>query len=376
MTKRVAILFGTRPEAIKLAPVILALRRVPGITVEVCVTGQHKEMLGPILRLFGIAPDVDMRLMRANQGLADFVARCLRSLDRYFALAKPDFVLVQGDTSTVLAGCLASFYHRVPIGHVEAGLRTGAKYSPFPEEMNRVLTSRLSDYHFAPTEGAARNLMEEGVPKDRVYVTGNPVVDALLMAAAKIREAPPRIPALPRDLFGGTRNRPIVLVTGHRRENFGDGFKNICTALLILSERFPKVQFVYPVHLNPNVKEPVYRYLGGRANIHLIEPLPYLSFVALMDRAKLVLTDSGGVQEEAPSLGKPVLVMRDCTERPEGVTAGNARLVGTSVERIVESVRELLTDRKAYDAMAQARNPYGDGKAGLRIAQAVASFLG
>lgn len=369
--KRVVVLFGTRPEAIKLAPVIVALRKRRGVDVSICVTGQHKEMLEPILDFFGIVPDVNLGLMRSDQTLGGFTARALEAVDAYLRRVRADFVLVQGDTSTVLGGCLAAFYNRVPVGHVEAGLRTWRKYAPFPEEMNRVLASRLADYHYAPTVGAARNLSAEGIPRERIYVTGNPVVDALLAVAERAKKCRPRIPSLPAGVLDRDNRTEIVLITGHRRESFGKGLKNICRALRRLSDAFPEVAFIYPVHLNPNVKRPVYEALGGRRNIFLIDPLPYLGFVALMDRARLILTDSGGVQEEAPSLGKPVLIMRETTERPEGVEAGGARLVGTETDAIVANVTELLSNREAYDAMAKARNPYGDGRAGERIAGAV-----
>ncbi len=366
MAMKISLIFGTRPEAIKLCPLITAMRDHPYLEPHVCVTGQHREMLDQVLEVFGVKPDVDLVLMRSDQTLGELTSRAVRAVDRCLATAKPGMVIVQGDTTTAFCASLAGFYHQIPVGHVEAGLRTWKKYSPFPEEINRVLATRLADYHFAPTEQSKRNLLAEGVSEDRVFVTGNTVIDALLAAVEKIREAPPEIPGLPSDLLNDCE-RSLVLVTGHRRENFGEGFHSICKAISNLAGRFTKVEFVYPVHLNPNVREPVYRLLGNRNNIHLVEPLGYLPFVALMNRAKVVLTDSGGVQEEAPSLGKPVLVMRDTTERPEAVAMGTARLVGTDPHVITESVSRLLTNVDAYARMANAVNPYGDGQACSRI---------
>ena len=388
MTK-LAVIFGTRPEAIKLAPVILALKRDADITCEVCVTGQHREMLDQMLEVFGIVPDVDLDLMVHDQTLADLTARSIVAVERYLAKSKPDMVLVQGDTTTVFCSSLAAFYRRVPVGHVEAGLRTGNFNAPWPEEMNRVLTSHLASLHFAPTEWARQNLLKEHVPDETIFVTGNTVVDALFFTLDKVRSVRPHIEELPEflqpnspDNNGGPR---VVLITGHRRENFGNGFESICTGIAKLARRFPEVHFVYPVHLNPNVREPVLRILGeaaqngtgsGGRNVHLIKPLPYLPFAALMERATLLLTDSGGVQEEAPSLGRPVLVMRETTERPEAITAGTARLIGMSSEKILEEVSRLLTDSAAYEKMSRAHNPYGDGRAGSRIVEACRTFLG
>jgi UDP-N-acetylglucosamine 2-epimerase (non-hydrolysing) len=372
---RISLIFGTRPEAIKLAPVIRALREHAAFEPRVCVTGQHREMLRQTLEAFEIKPDVDLDLMQTNQTLADLTSRAISALDHYFDHERPELVLVQGDTTTTFAASLAAFYHRVRVGHVEAGLRTGDKYSPFPEEINRVLTTRLADYHFASTEQARRNLLAEGVAPERIFLTGNTVIDALEFALGKVRKDPPAVPGLPSTLMEAGRARgaeqPLVLITGHRRENFGAGFESICQAVVDLSERFPETAFVYPVHLNPNVREPVFRRLTGRRNVFLIEPLSYLPFVALMDRATLILTDSGGVQEEAPSLGKPVLVMRDTTERPEAVAAGAARLIGTQADQIIAEVSRLLTDPSARAAMAQPVNPYGDGQASARIIQAL-----
>ena len=351
--KKIMVVLGTRPEAIKLCPVVLALRSNPFFDCHVCVTGQHKEMLYQVLDAFGVEPDIDFGLMRPNQTLGELTARAITALDGYLAKEKPDIVMVQGDTTTVLAGALSAFYHHIPVAHVEAGLRTWNMESPWPEEANRVLTTRLAKWHFCPTETNRQNLLKDGVDSSRIYVTGNTVIDALMIAKGKVR-----------NIVDGKRR---VLITGHRRENFGCGFEHICMAIKKLATEFSDVEFIYPVHLNPNVQEPVHRLLDGHSNVSLIAPQPYLSFVELMKNAYLILTDSGGVQEEAPSLGKPVLVMRDTTERPEAVTAGTVKLVGTDVESIYSEVRRLLLDRQAYVQMASAINPYGDGHAVDRI---------
>jgi UDP-N-acetylglucosamine 2-epimerase (non-hydrolysing) len=368
----VSVIFGTRPEAIKLAPVVLALRRCTGLTCEVCVTAQHRQLLDQVLRVFEITPDLDLDLMRENQSLGRLTSQAVAALDGYLAERKPDLVLVQGDTTTVFCATLAAFYHRIPVGHVEAGLRTGDLSAPWPEEANRVLTSRLAALHFAPTEGARDNLLREGVPAGRIHVTGNTVVDALLMARERVRAAPPEVPGLPASAGSGPRR--LVLVTCHRRESFGPGLESICRALAELAARFPGVDFVYPVHPNPNVRGPVDAALGRLpgGNVHLVNPLEYLPFVSLMDRCALLLTDSGGVQEEAPILGKPVLVLREVTERPEAVAAGAARLVGTDRQKIVAEVSRLLTDKRAYAEMAQVRHVYGDGHAAERIVEVCA----
>ena len=365
--KKISVIFGTRPEAIKLCPVVLALQNNPGFDCKVCVTGQHKEMLYQVLDVFGVTPDVDFSLMRPNQTLGGLTARAIAALDDYFAKEEPDIVMVQGDTTTVLTGALAAFYHHIPIAHVEAGLRTWNMESPWPEEANRVLTTRLAKWHFCPTETNRQNLLKEGVPGNNIYVTGNTVIDALMVAREKIRADPPEIEGIPSWLMTSTER--MVLITGHRRENFGEGFEHICTAIKRMAERFPEVHFVYPVHLNPNVREPVGRILGQNEsqNVHLIEPQSYLPFVSLMDRSCLILTDSGGVQEEAPSLGKPVLVMRDTTERPEAVSAGTVKIIGTRQESIVQETARLLTDASEYSKMSKAMNPYGDGFATKRI---------
>jgi UDP-N-acetylglucosamine 2-epimerase (non-hydrolysing) len=373
---KIAIIFGTRPEAIKLAPVLLALRSQPDVECRVCVTGQHRQMLDQVLEAFEIVPDTDLNLMTSNQTLGGLTARAIEALDGYLAKERPDLVLVQGDTTTVLCTSMAAFYHRIPVGHVEAGLRTGNMDSPWPEEANRVLTTRLARMHFAPTEISRQNLLREGIDPLTVFVTGNTVIDALLIAIEKVRAKPPPIPGLNSRTLAAWDSCSIVLITGHRRENFGAGFNSICQAIAELARRFPETQFVYPVHLNPRVQAPVRRILGvsENGNIHLIDPLPYLSFVAMMDRCKVILTDSGGVQEEAPSLGKPVLVMRDTTERPEGVAAGTVKLVGTGFESIVDETTRLLEDAVAHAAMTQVHNPYGDGHAAIRIVDASLSF--
>jgi UDP-N-acetylglucosamine 2-epimerase (non-hydrolysing) len=369
MKKRISFVFGTRPEAIKLSPVILAVKDHPDLEPHVCVTGQHRQMLDQVLEVFGVVPDVDLALMLPNQALGELTARSISSIDAYLKEHKPDMVLVQGDTTTVFCAALCAFYHKIPVGHVEAGLRTWNKYSPFPEEINRVLATHLADLHFAPTNISRDNLLREGVAPDKIFITGNTVIDALHLALKRIKANPPAIPGLPPETM--TNGHPLVLITGHRRESFGEGFRNICLAIAELPQRFPSAEFVYPVHLNPNVREPVFSILGNRPNIHLIDPLGYLPFIALMNRAKIILTDSGGVQEEAPSLGRPVLVMRDTTERPEAVAMGTVRLVGTNKDAIIENVLSLLTDEAVYASMANAVNPYGDGKACGRILTAL-----
>lgn len=364
-SQTVLVVLGTRPEGIKLAPVVKALASRPGqFDVKLCVTGQHRQMLEPILDFFGLTPDHDLQLMKPGQTLFDVTAGALKGLESVLDQVRPDWVVVQGDTTTAFAGALAAFYKKVRVAHVEAGLRTGDLRSPFPEEANRVLVSRLADLHFAPTQGAAEHLAAEGIRRG-VHVVGNTVIDALLEARARVAERgadfAAQFPMLSAD-------RKLVLVTGHRRESFGEPFENICRALGTLADRYPAVDWVYPVHLNPNVREPVHRLLSGRTNVHLVEPVAYPQLAWLLARSVLVLTDSGGIQEEAPTLGKPVLVMREVTERPEGIDAGCARLVGTSEVRIVEGVTQLLDEPEAYRRMAQARNPYGDGTASRAIA--------
>lgn len=362
------VVFGTRPEAIKMAPVISALRTRPGIETLVAVTAQHRQMLDQVLELFGIVPDDDLDLMRANQGLPDLFSRILTGMSGVIARRKPDLVLVHGDTSTTLAAALAAFYARVPVGHVEAGLRTGNMDAPWPEEMNRRLVTPLAQLHFAPTVRARENLLAEGVPDTWIHVTGNTVVDALLKSVARLEADQLLSAKLDANLPSIDPTRRMVLVTGHRRESFGEGFENICRALQRIAG-LDEVDVVYPVHLNPNVREPVLRLLGDLPNVHLIEPLDYLPFVHLMRRASLIITDSGGIQEEAPSLGKPVLVMREESERPEAVAAGTAHLVGTCPDRIFEAALELLRPPTGHAAIADAQNPYGDGTAAAQIMQ-------
>ena len=369
--KRISLVLGTRPEAIKLCPLIETLRSHDRFEPHVCVTGQHREMLDSVLATFAIIPDADLGLMCPNQSLGSLTSRAVDAIDGYLGEQKPDMVVVQGDTTTAFCAALCSFYHKIPIGHVEAGLRTWNRHSPFPEEVNRVLTSRLADLHFAPTPAAKDNLLQEGVCESRIVVTGNTVIDALTMVLDKLRASPTEIPDLPSDLMHGNSSVPVVLITGHRRESFGGGFENICHAVAELARRFQATQFVYPVHLNPHVRGPVQRILAEYPNIHLIEPLDYLPFVALMSQATLVLTDSGGVQEEAPSLGKLVLVMRDTTERPEAVEMGAAKLVGTDREAIIENVSMVLANKGGFAERSGSDNPYGDGAACGRIVTAL-----
>ena len=367
---RVLIIIGTRPEAIKLAPVVLELKRRPAqFSPRVCATGQHRQMLDQALSVFDIAPDCDLDLMSPGQTLAQLTGRAVEGLNQVIMEENPDVVLVQGDTTTAFCGALAAYYQKKKVGHVEAGLRTGNKFAPFPEEMNRRLVCSLTDYHFAPTEHARTALLSEGVQSAAVFVTGNKVIDALLWVRDKVRL---KIPDMPAGLASQLDGHQVVLVTGHRRESFGEGFENICQAIREVADSCPNVRFIYPVHLNPNVREPVRRILGGHDRIWLIDPQPYLPFVWLMDHASIVLTDSGGVQEEAPSLGKPVLVMRETTERPEGVAAGNALLVGVRQEKIVAELRRLLNHPSERASMTIQRNPYGDGHAAERIGDILA----
>ena len=374
-TPTVAVVFGTRPEAIKMAPVVHALQATPGLTPLVLSTGQHRQMLDQILTTFGITPDVDLQVMEPGQTLAGLTSRAVAQIDRVLAERRPDLVLVQGDTTTAFCAALAAFYQKIPVGHVEAGLRTGTIDSPWPEEANRQLISRLAALHFPPTEPTRANLLREGAPAERVIMTGNTVVDALRFAVRSIETDPPTIPGLPTDLL--PPERPLVLITGHRRENFGPSFDAICRAIAELARQFPEVLFIYPVHLNPNVRGPVDRILrpAEQTNVLLLDPLPYREFIALFRRATVVLSDSGGVQEEAPSLGVPVLVMRESTERPEAVAAGVVKLVGADYDRIVTETALLLSDPNARAAMTGVSNPYGDGRAAERIAQACLQFL-
>ena len=372
------LVFGTRPEAIKMAPLVREFRKHPAeFETVVCVTGQHREMLDQVLRIFDITPDYDLNIMKQGQDLYDVTARVLTGMRAVLDKVHPDLVLVHGDTTTSTAAALAAFYWQIPVGHVEAGLRTHDIYSPWPEEMNRQITGRIATYHFAPTPLSRQNLLAEGVKKGHITVTGNTVIDALHMVVDRIKGDAALRGSLDKELSSGydiTRlqeGRKMVLITGHRRENFGEGFILICRAIKTLSERFPDVDFIYPMHLNPNVRRPIHEVFGknlsGLGNLFFIEPLEYLSFVRLMEQSTIVLTDSGGIQEEAPGLGKPVLVMRDTTERPEALESGTVKLVGTDYGKIVSEVSTLLTDAAAYDRMSKAVNPYGDGKACERI---------
>lgn len=376
--KTVAVFIGTRPEAIKMAPVIKALERADGIEPVVISTGQHREMLEQVIDLFALPVHRRLDVMQPDQTLAGLSARLLTAIDGALADLKPDMALVQGDTTTVLMAALACFYRRIAIGHVEAGLRTGNIWSPFPEEVNRRLASPLVRLHFPPTQGSADNLLREGVDPGTIHVTGNTVIDALFMEVERQKQPAAQAEIRGRlDALLGTawHDAPYVLITGHRRENFGGGFDQICAALATLAARFADHLFIYPVHLNPNVQKPVYERLGGKPNIHLIPPQSYSEFVALMHASRVILTDSGGVQEEAPSLGKPVLVMRDTTERPEAVAAGTVELVGAESGQIIDRVTTLLTDAAVYRRMSEATNPYGDGKAATRIATTIQAFF-
>jgi len=368
---KVLTVFGTRPEAIKMAPLVHALAKDPDFEAKVCVTAQHREMLDQVLSLFSIVPDYDLNIMRPGQGLTEITCGILEGLKPILESFRPDVVLVHGDTTTTIAASLAAFYQRIPVGHVEAGLRTGDLSSPWPEEANRTLTGHLAMYHFAPTENSRRNLLRENVADNHIFVTGNTVIDALFWVRDSVMNTSGRYEELAVRYPFLDNNKKLILVTGHRRESFGHGFEQICHALADIAAQHDDVQIVYPVHLNPNVSEPVNRILGHVENVILIEPQDYLPFLWLMNRAWLILTDSGGIQEEAPSLGKPVLVMRDTTERPEAIEAGTVKLVGTNRQRIVEEVTRLLRDNDAWQAMSHAHNPYGDGQACGRILHAL-----
>ena len=379
--KRVMLVFGTRPEAIKMAPLVQEFRKHPDqYETLVCVTGQHREMLDQVLNIFGIVPNYDLNIMKPGQDLYDVTARILSGMHDILTRTQPDVLLVHGDTTTSMAVALAAFYQQIPVGHVEAGLRTHNIYSPWPEEMNRQITGRIATYHFSPTPLSRENLLREGIDKSRILVTGNTVIDALYAVVNKMKDDVPLQLSLEKELKAAgydtgrlvtEEGRRLVLITGHRRENFGDGFLHICRAIKMLSEKYPDVDFVYPMHLNPNVRKPIKEIFGEncQSNLFFIEPLEYLSFVYLMEKSHIVLTDSGGIQEEAPGLGKPVLVMRDTTERPEALEAGTVKLVGTDYDKIVSEVSSLLDDAQYYEKMSQAVNPYGDGKACERIAQ-------
>ena len=373
------LVFGTRPEAIKMAPLVKEFqRRSSEFETIVCVTGQHREMLDQVLRIFEITPDYDLNIMKQGQDLYDVTSRVLLGMRDVLREAKPDVVLVHGDTTTSTAAALAAFYQQIPVGHVEAGLRTHNIYSPWPEEMNRQITGRIATYHFSPTSLSRQNLLDEGVLDIKITVTGNTVIDALYWVVGKIKSSEQLSNDLSATLLDAgydthrlSDGRKLVLITGHRRENFGDGFIQMCTAIKDLTQKYPQVDFVYPMHLNPNVRKPIHEVFGedlsGLGNMFFIEPLEYLSFVYLMEKSTIVLTDSGGIQEEAPGLGKPVLVMRDTTERPEALSAGTVHLVGTDYDKIVSEVSMLLDDTACYERMSKAVNPYGDGKACQRI---------
>ncbi|MCS2724527.1 UDP-N-acetylglucosamine 2-epimerase (non-hydrolyzing) [Bacteroides uniformis] len=379
--KRVMLVFGTRPEAIKMAPLVKEFQKnTANFETIVCVTGQHRKMLDQVLQIFDIKPDYDLNIMKQGQDLYDVTARVLTGMRDVLKEVKPDVVLVHGDTTTSTASALAAFYQQIPVGHVEAGLRTHNIYSPWPEEINRQITGRIAAYHFSPTPLSRQNLLDEGISGQHIIVTGNTVIDALYIIADKIKtdenlrnEQDVILQEAGYDVQRLQGGKKLVLITGHRRENFGDGFINICRAIKDLAEKYPEVDFVYPMHLNPNVRRPIHEVFGedlsGLKNIFFIEPLEYLKFVYLMEKSDIVLTDSGGIQEEAPGLGKPVLVMRDTTERPEALDAGTVKLVGTDYNRIVSEVSILLDDSSAYEQMSKAINPYGDGKACMRIVQ-------
>lgn len=381
--KKIMLVFGTRPEAIKMAPLVKEFQKRPNeFQTIVCVTGQHREMLDQVLHIFEITPDYDLNIMKQGQDLYDVTARVLLGMRDVLKEARPDVVLVHGDTTTSTAAALAAFYQQIPVGHVEAGLRTHNIYSPWPEEMNRQLTGRLATYHFAPTPLSRQNLLSEGVQESHITVTGNTVIDALYMVVDKIKRDKALDAELEKlleqsgyDVNRLSAGKKLVLITGHRRENFGDGFISMCRAIKTLTEKYPEVDFVYPMHLNPNVRKPIHEVFGedlsGLGNMFFIEPLEYLSFVYLMEKSTIVLTDSGGIQEEAPGLGKPVLVMRDTTERPEALEAGTVKLVGTDYDKIIKEVSALIEDREYYDRMSKAVNPYGDGKACARIVNAL-----
>ncbi len=370
--KTLLFIFGTRPEAIKMSPLIKEFKKYPkDFKVVVAVTGQHREMLDQVLGFFKIKPDYDLKLMKPNQTLFDVTADALRGMGKILDEVKPDLIIVQGDTTSVFAGALAGYYKKIEVAHLEAGLRSGDKYSPFPEEINRILTGHIADYHWAPTEGSKQNLLKEGIKEEKIFVVKNTVIDALLLALDLIKEeGEDKYEEFFKDI---DLDKRIVLVTAHRRESFGKPFEDVCNSVKELAEEYPDVEFVYPVHLNPNVREVVYRILDGIDNIRLIEPLEYPYLVWLMNRSYFVMTDSGGIQEEAPSLGKPVLVLRDVTEREEGVEAGTAKLVGTDKALIMKEASKLLDDNKEYEKMSKAINPYGDGKTSERVVELLRS---
>ena len=373
--KKILFCFGTRPEAIKLAPLVKSLSK--NFQLKICVTGQHRKMLDQALLLFGIQADYDLKVMKKNQDLFYITTKIISEFKDVLLKEKPDLTVVHGDTTTTMAASLASFYLKIPIAHVEAGLRTNDLYSPFPEELNRSLVSKIAKYHFAPTKEAKFNLVSENIPSKNIFVTGNTVIDSLFLIVKKSRKIKftntliKKMPFLNKVKI----NKNIILVTGHRRENFGIGFKNICKSIKEIAYNFPEFKIIYPVHLNPNVKKPVEEFLSNIKNVYLIEPLDYLYFVKLIDISYLIITDSGGIQEEAPSLNKPVLVMRDKTERPEAITSGTARIVGTKIKKIVQETRKLIENKEEYEKMISLQNPYGDGKASQRIAKILEKHL-
>jgi UDP-N-acetylglucosamine 2-epimerase (non-hydrolysing) len=379
MIKKVMLVFGTRPEAIKMAPLCLALKKCPDLETLVCVTGQHREMLDQVMSVFGLVPDIDLDIMKKNQDLSDITSRILLNMREIFQLHKPDLLVVHGDTTTTMTSAMAAFYAGIPVAHVEAGLRTHDIMAPFPEEFNRRLASISAQFHFAPTALSKANLIAENISSEQVWLTGNTVIDALYWVIGKIENSSSLEESLNTFISSHLKfnwhERRYVLITGHRRENFGQGFLDICKAIKNLAEQHPTVHFVYPVHLNPNVQTPVNSLLGDLENVHLIQPLGYESFVYLLSKCYIVLTDSGGIQEEAPSLGKPVLVMRDVSERPEAIAAGTVKLVGTNVESIVENITTLIEQPDIYETMSKSHNPYGDGKACGKIVEIIKDQL-
>ncbi len=372
MTRKVLFIFGTRPEAIKMAPLIKEMQKSGKFEERICVTAQHRQMLDQVLEVFRLEPDHDLNIMTGNQSLFDVTSKVISKLQDVLASEKPDLVVVQGDTTTTFAGALAAYYSRTKVAHLEAGLRTNNKFAPFPEEINRRITSVVADIHFAPTTWSRDNLIRENIPSEDIFVTGNTVIDALFHIVDLLKKTDRNFNQV---LEGINFDGMVILITGHRRENFGEGFRNICEAIKDLATEFGEVQFLYPVHFNPNVRKPVTEILHGVRNVHLVEPLDYEPFIYAMNKSYMVLTDSGGVQEEAPSLGKPVLVMRDTTERPEAVEAGTVKLVGTDKQKIVEGVSSLLTDEDEYSRMSRANNPYGDGRASERIVRILEEYF-
>lgn len=372
---KIIVVFGTRPEAIKMSPIVLNLKNDPKFDLRVAVTGQHKEMLNQVLELFDINPDYNLDIMKKNQTLTDISSNILVGMNEVFSSFHPDLILVHGDTATTFSSALSAYYHKIPVAHVEAGLRTGNILSPWPEEGNRKLTSTITELHFAPTAQSKENLLKENIDSDKVIITGNTVIDALMTITSKLQENNTLKQQLDNHFSFLDPNKRLILVTGHRRENLGQGFENIFSALAEIASQFSDIQIIYPLHLNPKVREPAERILKNKPNVFLVEPLDYLPFIYLMNRSYMILTDSGGIQEEAPSLGKPVLVLRDTTERPEAIAAGTVKLVGTNKKKIIEECKVLLQQEAAYNAMSYAHNPYGDGKASGKIKEALLNFF-